>query len=184
MERTNWSGVRLIVVADEIASCEQNGLALPVLRQILADCGFAERYRVMLWSEMQAGIPAGAEPYALIALRVTQTAEELSRFSVCVYDYDFPLSKAPDCKLLTYSTTSDKADFTARNIRNFSNQGFAFEMVGVGVIGRIHLRNGSEQAVRGSLIAASAALTCGIPFAEVLRALNQISLEYLSKEKG
>lgn len=190
MERKDWSGVRLIVVADEIASCEQNGLALPVLKQILSDCGFDQRYQVMLWSEMKAGIPAGSQPYALITLRVTQTAEELSRFAICVYDYDYDLqlpqgqSLPPDCQMLTYSACSDNADFTARNIRSFPNKGFAFEMVGVGVIGRIQLRNGSEQAVRGSLIAASAALTCGIPFAEVLHALNDISMGYVQQEMG
>ena len=38
----------------------------------------------MLWSEMKAGIPAGSQPYALVTLQVTQTAEELARFSICV----------------------------------------------------------------------------------------------------
>ena len=61
MERKDWSGVRLIVLADEIASCEQNGLAMPVLKQILADCGFDQRYHVMLWSEIEAD-PAGSSP--------------------------------------------------------------------------------------------------------------------------
>lgn len=187
MERKDWSGVRLIVLADEIASCEQNGLAMPVLKQMLVDCGFDQRYHVMLWSQMKTGIPAGSEPYALVTLQVTQTAEELSRFSICVSDYDYDL-QMPDgetvpesYRMMTYSTTSDNADFTARNIRNFQEKGFAFEMVGIGVIGRIQLRNGSEQAVRGSLIAASAALTCGIPFAEVLEALNHISMAYFQE---
>lgn len=181
------NSIRLIVFTDEIAACEQSGLALPVLQKILSDCGFAERYRVVLWSQWEKGGTAGV-PYALVAGQVTQSAEELSKFSVCVSDYDCDLclpkgeSFPESCRLLTYSARSDNADFTARNIRNFQDKGYAFEMVGVGVIGRIQLRSGKEQAVRGSLIAASAALTCGIPFAEVLGALNEISMAYLHRE--
>lgn len=180
-----FNAVRLIVFTDGIASCEHSGLAMPVLTKILTDCGFADRYRVVLWSEWEKGCLEGAQPYALVTGCVTQCAEELSQFTVCVSDYDCDLAMPagetfPEtCRLLTYSATSDNADFTARNVRNFQDKGYAFEMVGVGVIGRIQLRSGTEQAVRGSLIAASAALTCGIPFAEVLRALNEISLAYL-----
>lgn len=188
MECKSANTVRLIVFTDEIASCEHSGLAMPVLGKILMDCGFSERYRVILWSEWEKGCPTGTQPYALVTKQVTQSVAELLPFSVCVSDYDYDLQMPngehlPEtCRLLTYSATSDNADFTARNIRNFQEKGYAFEMVGVGVIGRIQLRSGSEQAVRGSLIAASAALTCGIPFAEVLKALNEISLSYLQKQ--
>lgn len=187
MECKPSNSIRLIVFTDEIAACEQSGLALPVLQKILSSCGFAERYQVILWSQWEKGSAVGV-PYALVTGQVTQSAQKLSRFSVCVSDYDSDLhlpqgeSVPETCRLLTYSATSDNADFTARNVRNFQDKGYAFEMVGVGVIGRIQLRSGKEQAVRGSLIAASAALTCGIPFAEVLKALNEISMAYLHKE--
>lgn len=187
MECKPSNAVRLIVFTDEIASCSHSGLAMPVLAKILTDCGFDDRYRVVLWSEWKKGCPAGAQPYALVTGCITQSAKELSEFAVCVSDYDCDLAMPagdtfPEtCRSLTYSATSDNADFTARNVRNFQEKGYAFEMVGVGVIGRIQLRSGTEQAVRGSLIAASAALTCGIPFAEVLGALNEFSIAHLEQ---
>ena len=83
--------------------------------------------------------------------------------------------------MLTYSATSDTAVPARNMIRNFQEKGFAFEMVGVGVIGRELIAKRIRAGCGVDLIAASAALTCGIPFAEVLEALNHISMAYFQK---
>ena len=88
-------------------------------------------------------------------------------------DTGFPCVK--QCK--TYSSKTDLADFTARNIR-FTTAGFvAFEIVGVGIIGRVKLNTRDSGAVDDALAASAAAVATGIPFADVLKALNSIDFK-------
>ena len=75
--------------------------------------------------------------------------------------------------IITYSTEWDGADFTARNVRALPDGVTAFEIVGVGIIGRVHLAQGCSDDVEAALAAAAAATAAGIPFAEALGALNE-----------
>ncbi len=77
-------------------------------------------------------------------------------------------------KVITYSTESNDADFTARNIRALPEGGTAFEIVGVGIIGRARLKAGCAEDVQDALAAATAAIAVGIPLAEILEALNRL----------
>ena len=49
--------------------------------------------------------------------------------------------------LVTFSDSSDSADFTARNIRVVGGDAVAFEIVGIGLIGRVRLNGTSERSV-------------------------------------
>ncbi|CAB1250278.1 conserved protein of unknown function [Ruminococcaceae bacterium BL-6] len=101
------------------------------------------------------------------------------KFARCVIDSAFSGDRRsiPAEKLVTYSAESDSADFTARNIRK-TDEGVVFEIVGVGVIGRVRLAD--EKQIEPCLIAACAAVSCGIPFADVLGSLNRL---FSAKEK-
>ena len=74
--------------------------------------------------------------------------------------------------LVTFSDSSDSADFTARNIR-VAGSAAAFEIVGIGLIGRVRLNGMADRgAVLPAIAAAAAALTAGVPFAIMMDALN------------
>lgn len=98
------------------------------------------------------------------------------RFSVCVTEYS--LAHLPAFSgfqnLITYSTELDGADFTARNIRSLGEGVTAFEIVGVGIIGRVRLKTDYKTSVSVALSAAAAAIAAGIPFADILEALNSM----------
>ena len=103
-----------------------------------------------------------------------KSAEYAENFACCVIDYDCGFrEKLSNCKILTYSMDSDSADFTVRNLRQAPDNGFVFEVVGVGLIGRIRVLDGSRETVKRLLVSAAAALVCGVPFAGVLDALNR-----------
>lgn len=97
-------------------------------------------------------------------------------FSVCVTEYSLAkLSIFSDFRdIITYSTERDGADFTARNIRTAQDGTTAFEIVGVGIIGRVRLKTKDKTAVPVALAAAAATIAAGIPFAAVLEALNSM----------
>ncbi|HEX3037693.1 MAG TPA: hypothetical protein VHO94_01700 [Oscillospiraceae bacterium] len=124
-------------------------------------------------------LPVNTVPALLILVDFAHVNEQVLShardFVGCVMDYDMHVPSSADyftdCKILTYSTGSDNADFTARYIHTLNGE-TAFEIVGVGVIGRVRLRDSA--IVKASLVAACAAVSCGIPFADVLNALNNI----------
>ena len=100
-----------------------------------------------------------------------------SFFPICVTEF-FPEQGKENMnfqKLVTYSTEYDRADFTARNIRMLQGRMATFEIVGVGIIGRVHLCTGSRQDIKSALAAAATAITAGIPFAKILGALNGLA---------
>ena len=99
-------------------------------------------------------------------------------FTLCrtgVVNMDDPwsgkLTEGLDCRLVTYSSGNDEADYTARNIRGRAD-GVDFELVGTGVIGRVRLGIPGDFSVYNALAAASCALTLGMPFAKVVDALS------------
>lgn len=185
MEITNCKAVKLIAVSEKP---EESYAA--ALKKILEYCGYtvtadadaAGTGQYEYWiahASALTGLPTGVTPSVLLLVDFAHVAEEiLSRakdFTACVTDYDTPIPLSADylthCNMLSYSAESDNADFTARNI-HATEQGIAFEIVGVGVIGRVKLNE--PELVKTSLVAASAALACGIPFADVLSALNNM----------
>lgn len=101
-----------------------------------------------------------------------------SEFATCVVEYS--LSQEQEFARLnntvTYSAEKDGADFTARNIRLTQENRAAFEIVGVGIIGRVRLKSGDASLVPPALAAATAAIAAGVPFAEVLEGLNGMEI--------
>jgi hypothetical protein len=94
-------------------------------------------------------------------------------FSVCVMKFEPEKPKPIGFRsVFTYSTRWDGADFTARNIRTLPDGTVVFEMVGVGIIGRVRLERAQDGDVEASLAAAAVAMAAGIPFAGILDALN------------
>ncbi len=75
------------------------------------------------------------------------------------------------CELVTYSATSDRADYVARNIRHRAD-GVDFELVGIGQIGRVRMRIPGQFSVYNGLAAATACLTAGLDFQTVVEALS------------
>ncbi|WP_283607861.1 hypothetical protein [Faecalispora anaeroviscerum] len=86
-------------------------------------------------------------------------------------EYETALPVMPGAQRVSYSVRSPEADVFARNIRR-NGQGIVFELESGGVVGRIALNE--EQKIRPALVAALAAIRCGIPFARVADALNEI----------
>lgn len=75
-----------------------------------------------------------------------------------------------DGEVYTFSTQSDHAAYTARNVRTRAD-GVDFELVGNGVIGRVRLPIPGYFSVYNALGSAVCALSLGIPFETVLGAL-------------
>ena len=159
MERNN---TKLIVVSQHAMMTWG-----PILEQLFEQCHCSDRFSVCGFEEFLLHSEYGT-PYIL------------HNFSVCVMNYDLPVKldtkKLDKCKVLTYSTSSDNADFTARNAHCIQEFGCAFEIVGVGVIGRIKLRTAEPDDVKTALMGASVCLACGIPFADVLTSLNMLAV--------
>lgn len=154
-----------------IAVSDKKGHTISVLNKILFFCG-RENY---LLAPAGQNVPEDVQPAVLLLCDPECPAAE--DFAVYVADYAFSaMPEVAALRPLTYSTVSDSADFTARNIRKLSDGFAAFEMIGVGVIGRVRLAADSMDAVNSALAAAAAAIACGIPFAEVLDALNNIQI--------
>jgi hypothetical protein len=159
--------------AKRIAVCDKSGHTIAVLKDILALCGHSG------FEVLPAEEPIGQDVQPLVLLFCdAEKIVDAPRFSTCVTDYELAARPELDgLHPLTYSITSNNADFTARNIRRTQDGFAAFEIVGVGIIGRVKLAAGCEQSVSTALAAAAACIACGIPFAEVLEALNHIKIE-------
>ena len=98
-------------------------------------------------------------------------AELCARFHSVVLDYGYSRADLPEGPLKTYSIGDDRADYTARNLRAARGRTW-FELLGLGVIGRVGvaLRYRPEEA----LPAIAAALSLGLAFDDVLRAVGEI----------
>lgn len=77
------------------------------------------------------------------------------------------------CAVTTYSLEEDGADYTARNLRTTPEGFTAFEIVGTGCIGRVRLRHLPAGGQSVILQAVGAVVACGVPFADVLNALQK-----------
>lgn len=157
--------------AKQIVVLEKDGHTIEVLRRILKSCK-KENYEAVSVSEP---LPEGT-PCSVLLLCCGRLSEAASGYGVCVSDLEsVPQSglSGPG-HLVTYSVDRNDADYTAKNIRTLRDGFTAFEIVGSGIIGRVRLGE-KIPGVRCALAAASAAVAAGIPFADVLRALNDIS---------
>lgn len=154
--------------AKRIVVLEKSGHTIEVLRQILRSCG-KENYTALGAGET---VPPGT-PSSTLLVCGPECPAEAAGYGACVADCEsaFPSGLAGFGRLTTYSVDRDGADFTAKNIRSAQDGSTAFEIVGSGIIGRVRLGAGAP-GVRCALAAASAAVAAGIPFADVLRALN------------
>lgn len=156
-----------------IAVSDKNGHTIAVLKNILTLCGRSS-YHV---APAGGQLPPGVQPAVLLLCDAVK-AGDAGQFSVCVAGYEFAaLPELSAFHPLTYSVKSDSADFTARNIRQTQDGFTAFEIVGVGVIGRVKLAVRTPDSIETVLAAAAAAIACGIPFAEVLEAVNNMQIE-------
>lgn len=80
------------------------------------------------------------------------------------------MSKDLQCPVVTYSTSSTEADFTAHNLRQRPD-GVDFELITTGSIGRVKLKTPGRFSAYNALAAAACALTLGVSFDEVVSAL-------------
>lgn len=156
------SGKRIVVF-------EENGHTIEVLQKILRSCGKENYYA----ENAGEAIPPGTPSSILLACGA-ECPEGAADYGACVADYESACRSGLTGfgRLTTYSVDLDDADFTAKNIRTARDGSTAFEIVGSGIIGRVRLGAG-KPGVRSALAAASAAFAAGIPFADVLRALNE-----------
>ena len=153
-----------------VSVVEKSGGASAALRRIFRFCG-RENCRVQ---------PEGEEvpPDGRAVLLICGDGGRLDpgQWAVCVAERELSDRAAGARRLITYSLGRDDADFTAHNIRTTPDGHVAFEIVGIGVIGRVRLRGGLS-CVGDALAAAAAAVGAGVPFADVLTALNGDSPE-------
>ena len=164
---------KVIAVADDLMGQDPGEITLTVLREIVSHCGLDDRYLVIPESQLDS-VSDRWVPYALVTDGLPAEAEAAS-YSVCASDRAGGVLPEAVCHHTTYSLEDDRADFVAKNLRNFQGHGFTFDLVGLGIIGRIHLLAGDDQTLRSTLIAASAALSCGISFADVVEVLNTLA---------
>lgn len=158
------AGKKIIAVSDE-AVRESYFLSL-----ILSRCG---RNLYSAASESRV-LSSSREAAALLSPNPAETPDPVS-FPVLVTKYRSDGGTA-SCegsrKTVTYAVDCDGANFTARNVRPMAGGITAFEIVGVGVIGRVRLKTGDRNDAEASLAAAAAAIAAGLPFAAALDALN------------
>ncbi|MDD2955691.1 MAG: UDP-N-acetylmuramoyl-L-alanyl-D-glutamate--2,6-diaminopimelate ligase [Oscillospiraceae bacterium] len=86
-------------------------------------------------------------------------------------EYGRRLAKEAPCRVFTFSTHRDEADYTARNI-SCSAQGSRFTLVGNSLIGRIQCPMPGEFAVSNAMAAATAALSLGLTLEQVSAGLQ------------
>lgn len=154
-----------------VSVVEKDGRAAKILGGIFLLCG-RKNCRVVPYGGPVP--PNAARPVLLVC--GDRGDLDASGYSVCVAERELS-DRIAAPRLITYSTGRNDADFTARNIRRLPDGRAAFEIVGIGVIGRVRLADGDLSAVAPSLAAAAAAVGAGVPFAEALRALNGGSAE-------
>lgn len=162
-----------------VAVAEKGGGSAAALSRIFRFCG-RDYCRVVEYGEP---LPPGAAKSVLLLCGDTGKTEP-DGWDVCVAERELSFRAAGAEKVITYSLTRNDADFTARNIRMTPEGNIAFEIVGFGVIGRVRLSGGSLSGVEEVLAAACAAVSAGIPFAEVLKALNGLNLMEPSADRA
>ena len=159
-----YNGKKIIAVSN---SAERETY---LLKKIIRDSGRSSVFEVVPADE---AVQRGLRATVLLAQEPPKAVESES-LPVFVTKFLPEREKIEDSRnIITYSTEWDGADFTARNVRALPDGVTAFEIVGVGIIGRVHLARGCSDDVEAALAAAATATAAGIPFAEALGALNE-----------
>lgn len=78
-----------------------------------------------------------------------------------------------ECEYSTYSAESDESTFSAKNI-HYRPDGVDYEMVGFGIIGRVHLQIAGKFSVYNSLAAGVCAKELGMPMDKITEAMSSI----------
>lgn len=156
-----------------IAVSDKSGHTIPILKEIFHRCG-RTHFRIA-----PAGEPLGAdEQPAVFLLCDSEPHAEAKEFARLVAEYESAREAIPpEHRPVTYSVRSDGADFTARGLRLTGEGQIAFEIVGVGVIGRVRLLTDREFWAEPALAAAAASIAAGVPFADALEALNNMEFK-------
>ncbi len=137
-----------------------------LLNRLLLDCGR---------DCLQAVLPGQEQEKKLVVADSEEMLQWVKGFPRCLAVYS--LRDRPELsglELTTYSLENDSADYTARGLHRTPEGYTAFEIVGTGCIGRVRLQNLPEGGENTILEAASAAVVCGAPFAQVLGCLHKI----------
>ncbi|MBR3934923.1 MAG: UDP-N-acetylmuramoyl-L-alanyl-D-glutamate--2,6-diaminopimelate ligase [Oscillospiraceae bacterium] len=91
---------------------------------------------------------------------------------VCIDDdYGKKLVEELSLPVTTVSIGDVSADYTAHNVKNASD-GCKFAMVGNGVIGRVNFSMPGKFSASNAMLAACAAMNCGLTFEEATEGLN------------
>ncbi len=155
-----------------IAVYESEGCSADILRSILGLCGREECFSVF----SQGALPPASLPSVCLLCAQTEREALPPGRPVCAVEYGLASGLDPSSfsQIITYSMTENGADFTVRNIRTARDGSVAFEMVGIGIIGRVRLRSEDPVDAVSALAAFAAAVGAGVPFADALEALNRI----------
>lgn len=86
--------------------------------------------------------------------------------------WSVPMAQGLAVPTVTYSLGDDRADYTARNVRQRAD-GVDFELLATGVIGRVRFPIPGLFSVYNAMGVAACALTLGIPFETVTRTLSE-----------
>ncbi|MCR4616215.1 MAG: UDP-N-acetylmuramoyl-L-alanyl-D-glutamate--2,6-diaminopimelate ligase [Clostridiales bacterium] len=89
-------------------------------------------------------------------------------------EYAESMVEGTDCKVITFSTKKDSAQYTAKNI-NLKISGVEYELVAQGIIGRVHFRVPGLFSVYNSMGAAICAVDLGISLKSVLETLAKMT---------
>ena len=80
-------------------------------------------------------------------------------------------SKLPFQTILTYDPQNCKADFVGKNVR-FGNGYTVFEMLTLGSIARVRIRDTGKKTVKYALLLACGLTLSGVPFEEIAAAFS------------
>lgn len=178
------SSKKEILVSRGILSQDPGNIALFTLREILSHCRLNDRFLALAEGSDPLSLEDGV-PFAIVTDSLPDR-DTLQNFRICICDYDGSERNngEEDCRCTTFSTQWEEADFVAKNLHPVASGGNVFELEGLGIIGRVHLGSISEQTLRCVLIAAAAALSCGVSFAEVIEVLNQMATRSFHSDRA
>lgn len=98
--------------------------------------------------------------------------EQCDKAIICVDDdYGKALAAEADCEVKTVSVSDLAADYTSHDVRN-SAEGCRFALVAGENIGRVKFSMPGRFSVSNAMLAAAAAISCGISFDDAVSALN------------
>lgn len=99
-----------------------------------------------------------------------------TKTDIAVMNYDDPecgyMLEGVDCRRITYSARQDESSYSAKNIRLRSDS-VEYELVGDGIIGRVHFGVPGRFSVYNSMAAAVCAKELGVGFDAVLENIAQ-----------